>query len=95
VATVDARVEVLQEPNLAPVAPVPLVAGQCDEVQIVDDRQSPREVGDEDDGRFQRRDQDRLEAFVIGSDLRAQLLDAGLDLLPCEVDLADALVDVR
>jgi hypothetical protein len=58
----------------------------------VHDRQRPREIGDEDDRRRQRGDEDRLEAVVVGSNLRAELLDPSLDLLPREVDLADPLV---
>jgi hypothetical protein len=60
----------------------------------VDDRQRPGKIGDEDDCGLQRRDEDRLEPYVVGGDLRAELLDAGLDLLTREVDLADPLVDV-
>jgi hypothetical protein len=59
----------------------------------VDDRQGARQVGDEDERRLQRGDEDRLEAVVVTGDLRSELLDPGLDLLPREVDLADALVD--
>jgi hypothetical protein len=59
----------------------------------VDDRQRAGEVGDEDERGLQRGDEDRLEAVVVGGDLRAELFDAGLELLGGEVDLADALVD--
>jgi hypothetical protein len=55
----------------------------------VDDRQRAREVGDEDDRRLQRGDEDWLAALVVGGDLRAELGDPRLDLLLREVDLAD------
>jgi hypothetical protein len=58
----------------------------------VHDRQRAREIGDEDDRRRQRGDEDRLEAVVVDGNLRAKLLDPSLDLLPREVDLADPLV---
>jgi hypothetical protein len=57
----------------------------------VDDRQRPGKIGDEDDCGLQRRDEDRLEPYVVGGDLRAELFDASLDLLAREVDLADPL----
>jgi hypothetical protein len=58
----------------------------------VHDRQRPREIGDEDDRRRQRGDEDRLEALVVGGNLCAELVDPSLDLLTREVDLADSLV---
>jgi hypothetical protein len=68
---------------------VSLVARERDEVEVVDDGQGPREIGDEDERRLQRGDENRLQAFVVGGDLRAQLLDTGLNLLGGEIDLAD------
>jgi hypothetical protein len=88
---VDAHVEVLQQPHLPPAAAVAVVSRQSDKVDVVDDRQRPSEIGDEDDCGLQRRDKDRLEPFVVGGDLRTELLDPSLDLLPREVDLADSL----
>jgi hypothetical protein len=58
----------------------------------VDDRQCAGQVGDEDDRRLQRRDEDRLAAFVVSCDLGAELLDPGGDLLTGEVGLADPRV---
>jgi hypothetical protein len=75
-------------------ATVAVVRGEIDEVEVVDDRQRTRKVGDEDERRLQRGDEDRLEAVIVRGDLGAELLDAPLELLPREVDLADALVDV-
>jgi hypothetical protein len=69
-----------------------VVAGERDEIEVVDDRQGAREVGDEDERRLERRDEDRLEVLVVGCDLRAELFDPALDLLTGEVDLADAFV---
>jgi hypothetical protein len=92
---VDAHAEVLEQTHLpARPAAVPVVGGQVDEVEVVDDGQGARQVGDEDERRLQRGDEDRLEAFVVCGDLRTELLDAGLELLGGEVDLADPLVDV-
>jgi hypothetical protein len=92
---VDAHAEVFEQTHLpARPAAVPVVRGQVDEVEVVDDGQGAREVGNEDERRLQRGDEDRLEAVVVCGDLRSELLDPGLDLLPREVDLADPLVDV-
>jgi hypothetical protein len=57
------------------------------------DRQRAREVGDERDAGLERRDQQRLEALVVGGDLGAEPGDAGLQLVLCEEDLADARVE--
>jgi hypothetical protein len=62
------------------------------EVDVVDDRQRPRQVGDEDDARLQQADEQRLAAGVVPGDLRAELPDPNRDLACREVDLADALV---
>jgi hypothetical protein len=88
-APVDAHAQVLEQPHLAPAAAVSLVARKRDEVEVVDDGQGPREIGDEDKRRLQRGDENRLEAFVVSDDLRPQLLDTGLNLLGGEIDLAD------
>jgi hypothetical protein len=61
----------------------------------VDDRQRPREVGEEDEARLEAADEDRLAARVVGADLGAQLLDPRGDLGGGEVDLADGVVGVR
>ncbi len=89
--SVDAEVEVLQQPDLPAAATVPVVAGERDEVEVVDDRRRPREVGEKNDGRLERADEDRLEPVVVAGDLGAELLDPGKDLLPGKVDLADCL----
>jgi hypothetical protein len=66
------------------------VACELEEVDGVQDRQRPRQVGDEDEAAFQRRDEQRLAPSVVIRDLRAELPDPSLDLLCGEVDLADA-----
>jgi hypothetical protein len=60
----------------------------------VDDRQRAGEVGDEDDRGLERGDENGLEPGVVRRDRRAELLDAGFDLLAREVDLADSRVGV-
>jgi hypothetical protein len=55
----------------------------------VQHRQRPRQVGDEDEARLQRPDEQGLAAGVVGGDLGAELADAGGELLGREVDLAD------
>jgi hypothetical protein len=93
VAAADLDVEILQQPDRAVAARrPPRIAGQLDELEVVEDGQRPREVGEEDDARLQRRDEQGLAAVVVGSQLASQLPDAGGDLGGSEVDLADPLV---
>ena len=66
------------------------VAREFEEVEAVRDPQGAREVGDEDEARLQRRDQQRLAAFVVARELTPELADACLQLLTREVDLAEA-----
>ena len=65
------------------------VGGELEEVELVRDRQRPREVGEEDRARLQRRDEERVPPLVGGGDLDAELGDAARDLLAREVDLPD------
>ena len=51
-----------------------------------------REVGEEDERALEDRDQDGLAARVVGGDLRAELVDAGLELVAGEIDLSDPRV---
>ena len=89
----DARVQVLDEPDRRrPAGLVGGVAGQLDEVDVVEDGQRAREVGEEDEARLQRRDEQRLAAGVVARDLRAELPDARGELRPREVDLPDPAV---
>jgi hypothetical protein len=93
VAALDRRIEVLQEADRGRAAGlVGRVAGQLDEVDMVQDRNRAGEVGEEDEARLQRRDEERLPALVVGGDLGAELGDPGCDLLGREVDLSDPVV---
>jgi hypothetical protein len=58
----------------------------------VQDRQRTREIGKEDEARFQRGDEKRLAALVVDRDLRPKLRDAGLDLVCSDIDLPDTSV---
>jgi hypothetical protein len=66
------------------------VAGELEEIEAVWDPQRTREVGDEDEARLQRCDEQRLTPVVVPPDLAAELGDARLQLLAREVDLAEA-----
>jgi hypothetical protein len=48
---------------------------------VVQDRQRARKVGEEDDARLQRRDQERLPARVVLGESGTQLADADGELL--------------
>jgi hypothetical protein len=65
-----------------------VVAGQLDEVDRVGDRDRTREVGQEDEAGLQQRDEQQVAVGVLAGDLRAELADAGLELLGREEDLA-------
>jgi hypothetical protein len=71
-----------------------VVAGQLDEVDCVMDRDRAREVGEEDEARFQQRDQEQVAALVVPRDLGAELADARLQLVRRQEDVADPAVDV-
>jgi hypothetical protein len=58
----------------------------------VHDRQRAREVGEEDEARLQRPDEDRLPALVVARDLLAELADARTELVCRQIDLADPRV---
>jgi hypothetical protein len=89
----DLRVEVLQQADAGVAALVGAggVARELEEVQAVGDPERAREVGDEDEARFQRRDEQRLETVVVTRELPPELADACLQLPPREVDLAEAV----
>jgi hypothetical protein len=91
VAVGELLVQVLQEPDprVAARVGVGAVTRELDEVERVGDRDRPREVGDEDDARLERRDEQRLTALVVVGDLAAELADARGKLLAREVDLPD------
>jgi hypothetical protein len=91
VTPVDAGVEVLQKADAGRLraAGIAVVGCELDEVQVVQDRRRAREVGEKDEARLERRDEERLEAVVVGRDLSAELTDPAPNLVPAEVDLAD------
>jgi hypothetical protein len=93
----DVEVEVLQQPDRARPAGAAArtVARQLDEVDPVDDRQRPRQVGEEDEARLQAADQNRLAARVVLADLLPELGDAALDLVGGQVDLSDPPIGRR
>ena len=67
------------------------VARKLAEVEPVRDGSRAGEVGDEDEARLQRRDEQRLTAVVVARELAAELSNACLQLPAREVDLAEAL----
>jgi hypothetical protein len=91
VPPLDAQRQVLQEPHPSAAA-VALVARQGDEIEIVGDLQGAGEVRDEDGGRLQRGDQDRLATGVVSRDGVSKLGDPSPDVVGREIDLADACV---
>jgi hypothetical protein len=58
----------------------------------VQDRHRPREVGEKDDARLERRDEERLAARIVRRYLGPEFTDANGDLRGRKVDLADAVV---
>jgi hypothetical protein len=68
------------------------VGRQLDELELVVDVKLAREVGEEDDARLERRDQQRLARLVVLRDVVRQLGDPLGDLLRGEVAVADARV---
>ena len=86
----ERHVDVLEEAHAA--VATARVGLELDEVERVRDRHGAREVGEEHDARLQRRDQERVEALVVGGELGAELGDASGDLGPRQVDVADLTV---
>jgi hypothetical protein len=68
------------------------VRRQLDELELVRDAEPAREVGEEDDARLERRDEERLALVVVLRDLVRELGDACSDLLGREVAVADLRV---
>jgi hypothetical protein len=88
----DLAVEVLQQPDARVAALVGAggVARELEEVEPVGDADGAGEVGDEDEARLQRCDQERLAAVVVARYLPSELSDARSYLLAREVDGAEA-----
>ena len=78
VAAGDLRVEILEQADarMAALVGAGRVARELDEVEAVVDPDRARQVGDEDDARLERRDEQRLAPFVVAGDLAAELADA-------------------
>ena len=87
----DRRLQVLEQAGVLAVG-LPLVAGQLEEVELVRDGDRAREVGQEDETRLQRRDEEWILALVVAGDVGAELSDACGDLGGGEVDLPDARI---
>ncbi len=83
----DLRVEVLEQPDAAAGA----VRRELEEVELVRTFDRARQVGEKDEARLERRDEDGVRVAVVAIDLFAELADAAPDLLTREVDLADAV----
>jgi len=66
------------------------VAGELDEIELVYERDRTRQVGDEKQRTFERRDEQQIETGVVRGDLGTQFADPRLNLLGGEVGLADA-----
>ena len=90
VTILERRVDVLEQPHRAVLAA--RVRRELDDVERVGDAQRTGEVGEEDDARLQRRDEDRVEAGVCRRDLLAELPDPRGDRVAAEVDVADDAV---
>ena len=77
VAARDLRVEILEEADAGVAAAVGAgrVARELDEVEPVVDPERARQVGDEDDARLERRDEQRLSPCVVTGDLAPELAD--------------------
>jgi hypothetical protein len=88
----DLGVQILEEADarMAALVRAGRVARELEEVEPVRDAQRAREVRDEDEARFQRRDEERLAAVVVAAQFAPELADARLQLLTREVDLAEA-----
>jgi hypothetical protein len=87
----DLRIQVLEEADARMTALVGpgRVACELDEVEAMVDRQRAGQVRDEDDARFERRDEQRLPTFVVTRDLAPELADTRPQLLAREVDLPE------
>ena len=76
----DLVVEVFEQPDAGVAAGVRAggVARELDEVDPVRDLDGTREVGQEDEARLQRRDEERFEVLVVVRDLATELTDTRL-----------------
>jgi hypothetical protein len=89
----DLDVQVLEQPDGGvPTGRAAGVARQLDELEVMQDRERARQIGEEDDARLERRDEQRLEPGVFACQLRPDLPNARPDLGSAEIDLADPAV---
>ena len=65
------------------------VCRQLDEVERMGNGDRARQVGEKDEARFQRRDEERVSALVVAGDFASELAYAGLQLLTAEVNLPE------
>jgi hypothetical protein len=77
VAAGDLRIQILEEADagMAALVGAGRVACELDEVEAMVNRQGAGQVREEDDARFERRDQQRLPTFVVTGDLAPELAD--------------------
>jgi hypothetical protein len=95
VAPLDARVEILEEPDRRrPPGLVRRVAGELDEIDVVEEGERPRQIGHEYEARLQRADEQRLSPGVVRRDLLGELGDPRGDLAGGQVDLPDRVLGV-
>jgi hypothetical protein len=90
VSAFDLSVEILQESDSGTEG---VVGRELEEVELVGDLDGSREVGDEDEARLERCDEQRVASLVLEGELDSKLAYAAFDLLTTEVDGADATVD--
>src|ERR671935_1678805 len=91
VASGDLRLEVLQEADACVPAGVGVrgVCRQLDEVERMGNGDRARKVGEEDEARLQRRDEEGVSALVVAGDFTPELAHARLQLLTAEVNLPE------
>jgi hypothetical protein len=91
VPVLDTRIQVLDEPDRRrPTGLVGRVAGELDEVDVVQDPDRARQVGEEDEARLQQADQEQLALCIVRGDLLPDLRDPAAQVLRVEEYLADA-----
>ena len=65
------------------------VSSELDELEVVRNGRGAGEVGEEDEARLQRGDEERLPPVVVACDVVSELGDAACDLVGREIDVAD------
>jgi len=85
----DGRVEILEQANPGTAAGAG-VGRELQKIDLMRDRERPREIREEDDARLERRDEKWSSSLVSRRELLAELVDPAGDLLAGEVDLPRA-----